>query len=411
MGGDGHTASFFPDAPNLAELLAADAAKLVLPVEAASAGEHRLTLTLGKIVEAGLLALHIEGQREARRARAGARRREAADPRGVRGGARGRWKYSGPNRPCFEGRSQGPVCACGWKSLPLFPLHAGRTTDDGKKRHRGDHQPNPRTLKAGPRTLSRPDLQGCRTQRQPRHAFLRQPRARLRRLQPVGEDRARRRPGAQPRHHHLLQRHAVGASAVRDLSAADQGGGARGGRHRAGCGRRAGHVRRRHAGPARHGAVAVLARRDRHGDRDRPVAQHVRRRRLSRRLRQDRAGAGDRGADLRPSAGGVHSCRADDHRHPQRREGEGPPALCRGQGRPRRTAGGGIEILSRAGHLHLLRHGQLQPDADGDHGPAHAGRLLHQSRHAAARRADQGSGQARAGDHRSSATPIRRPAR
>jgi 6-phosphogluconolactonase len=61
MGGDGHTASFFPDAPNLAELLAADAGKLVLPVEAASAGEHRLTLTLGKIAEAGLLALHIEG--------------------------------------------------------------------------------------------------------------------------------------------------------------------------------------------------------------------------------------------------------------------------------------------------------------------------------------------------------------
>ncbi len=61
MGGDGHTASFFPDAPDLAELLAADAAKLVLHVEAASAGEHRLTLTLGRIAEAGLLALHIEG--------------------------------------------------------------------------------------------------------------------------------------------------------------------------------------------------------------------------------------------------------------------------------------------------------------------------------------------------------------
>jgi 6-phosphogluconolactonase len=61
MGGDGHTASFFPDAPDVAELLAADAGKIVLPVESASAQEHRLTLTLGKIVEAGFLALHIEG--------------------------------------------------------------------------------------------------------------------------------------------------------------------------------------------------------------------------------------------------------------------------------------------------------------------------------------------------------------
>lgn len=61
MGGDGHTASFFPDASNVAELLAADPDRLVLPVESAAAQEHRLTLTLGKIVEAGLLALHIEG--------------------------------------------------------------------------------------------------------------------------------------------------------------------------------------------------------------------------------------------------------------------------------------------------------------------------------------------------------------
>ena len=61
MGGDGHTASFFPDAPDVGELLAADAGKLALPVESAAAREHRLTLTLGKIVEAGLLALHIEG--------------------------------------------------------------------------------------------------------------------------------------------------------------------------------------------------------------------------------------------------------------------------------------------------------------------------------------------------------------
>ena len=61
MGPDGHTASFFPDAADVAELLAAPADDLALPVESATAQEHRLTLTLGKIVEAGFLALHIEG--------------------------------------------------------------------------------------------------------------------------------------------------------------------------------------------------------------------------------------------------------------------------------------------------------------------------------------------------------------
>src|SRR5262249_44680104 len=61
MGPDGHPASFFSDAANVAELLATDADKLVLPVESAAAHEHRLTLTLGKIVSAGFLALHTEG--------------------------------------------------------------------------------------------------------------------------------------------------------------------------------------------------------------------------------------------------------------------------------------------------------------------------------------------------------------
>ena len=55
----------------------------------------------------------------------------------------------------------------------------------------------------------------------------------------------------------------------------------------------------------------------------------------------------------------------------------------------RRAAGGRGAGLSRAGHLHVLRHRQHQSDADGDHGPASAGRLLRQSQHAAARRADR----------------------
>ncbi|WP_404925096.1 6-phosphogluconolactonase [Mesorhizobium sp. ORM16] len=62
MGPDGHTASFFPDADDLAKLLDPSSDRIVLPVHAASAGEPRLTLSLARIVDAGLLALHIEGE-------------------------------------------------------------------------------------------------------------------------------------------------------------------------------------------------------------------------------------------------------------------------------------------------------------------------------------------------------------
>lgn len=61
MGTDGHTASFFPDADNLETLLDANSKRIVLPVHAPSAGEPRLTLAAARIVEAGFIALHIEG--------------------------------------------------------------------------------------------------------------------------------------------------------------------------------------------------------------------------------------------------------------------------------------------------------------------------------------------------------------
>jgi 6-phosphogluconolactonase len=61
MGTDGHTASFFPDAGNLESLLDLSAEAIVAPVRAASGGEPRLTLTLARILEAGFVALHIEG--------------------------------------------------------------------------------------------------------------------------------------------------------------------------------------------------------------------------------------------------------------------------------------------------------------------------------------------------------------
>lgn len=62
MGGDGHTASFFPDAGNLEELLDPTSQRIVLPVHAASGGEPRLTLSMARIVAAGFIALHIEGE-------------------------------------------------------------------------------------------------------------------------------------------------------------------------------------------------------------------------------------------------------------------------------------------------------------------------------------------------------------
>ena len=62
MGGDGHTASFFPDADDLPVLLDPSSRRIVLPVHAASAGEPRLTLSLARIIDAGFIALHIEGE-------------------------------------------------------------------------------------------------------------------------------------------------------------------------------------------------------------------------------------------------------------------------------------------------------------------------------------------------------------
>jgi 6-phosphogluconolactonase len=61
MGNDGHTASFFPDALELEQLLDPKAEELAAVVHAPSAGEERLTLTSALIGRAGFLALHIEG--------------------------------------------------------------------------------------------------------------------------------------------------------------------------------------------------------------------------------------------------------------------------------------------------------------------------------------------------------------
>jgi 6-phosphogluconolactonase len=62
MGNDGHTASFFPGGDNLAKAI--DKANLgsVITMNAAGAGEPRLTFTLPRLLAASHLCLHIQGQ-------------------------------------------------------------------------------------------------------------------------------------------------------------------------------------------------------------------------------------------------------------------------------------------------------------------------------------------------------------
>ena len=61
MGGDGHTASFFPGGDRLADAMDPATAARVLPMRAPGAGEPRITLTLPVLRDAGHLYLHIEG--------------------------------------------------------------------------------------------------------------------------------------------------------------------------------------------------------------------------------------------------------------------------------------------------------------------------------------------------------------
>jgi len=62
MGGDGHTASFFPGGDRLAEALDLNGQARVLPMRAPGAGEPRITFTLPALLQTRLLVLHIEGE-------------------------------------------------------------------------------------------------------------------------------------------------------------------------------------------------------------------------------------------------------------------------------------------------------------------------------------------------------------
>lgn len=61
MGSDGHTASLFPDAPELNEALDTDSTVIVVPMTPPSQAQKRITLTLRALRRAGFTALHLKG--------------------------------------------------------------------------------------------------------------------------------------------------------------------------------------------------------------------------------------------------------------------------------------------------------------------------------------------------------------
>lgn len=62
MGGDGHTASFFPGGSKLGVALDPKTPRGIITMEADGAGEPRLTYTFSSLQDARLLVLHIEGE-------------------------------------------------------------------------------------------------------------------------------------------------------------------------------------------------------------------------------------------------------------------------------------------------------------------------------------------------------------
>ena len=61
MGEDGHTASFFPDAANIADLVDSQSSSALLTCESASSQVARVTWSLPKLIGAQMLVLHITG--------------------------------------------------------------------------------------------------------------------------------------------------------------------------------------------------------------------------------------------------------------------------------------------------------------------------------------------------------------
>ena len=211
-------------------------------------------------------------------------------------------------------------------------------------------------------------------------------------------------------HRHRLQRHAVGAPAVRALSGVDPRRGARARRHRAGGRRRAGDVRRRHAGPARHGAAAC--------SRATAIAMGT-----AIALSHDvfdgalLLGVCDKivpglliGAlhfghlpcvfvPAGPMASGLSNSDKSKVREQHAQGLVGRDALLQAE----------QAAYHGAGHLHVLRHRQQQPDAARGDGPARAGHGVRAPEHGDARGAHARGGAHAAGHRAGAAAPADRP--
>ena len=239
------------------------------------------------------------------------------------------WPFVNENHPIGGGRPQ----ALARKRLRTY--RAPRASS-----RQGSHRAHLPAQRKQPLRLSGACPRGLGRRSRPGRSRLCQPRARHRRLRGRREAPPAGRRTPQRRDRLGLQRHAVGAPAARALPRDPQEGRAAGRRRRPVRRRRAGDVRRHHAGSRRHGAVALQPRRGRDVDRGRALARHVRRRADARRVRQDRARAADRRADLRPPADGLRARRPDAERAAQRREEPRPSAPRDGRGRRRGAARG-----------------------------------------------------------------------
>jgi 6-phosphogluconolactonase len=62
MGGDGHTASFFPDANNIAEMIDPESGRYLYSCTSPSTQVHRITWSLSHLLRAVKILLHIEGE-------------------------------------------------------------------------------------------------------------------------------------------------------------------------------------------------------------------------------------------------------------------------------------------------------------------------------------------------------------